>query len=172
MPEKNIILVGFMGAGKSTVAAALVRCSNYHLLDLDAEIESRSGLKIQEIFRQQGESAFRDLESAALSALRGRKGLVVATGGGILGRPENRELIGDIGQVVYLRTPFATLQKRLEFCSDRPLIKEQPDWHVLEALFSSRIPFYETADLIIDTNNKKPEEIATEILLRLAEAQD
>jgi shikimate kinase len=170
MPEKNIILVGFMGAGKSTVSAELVRCGNYHLLDLDADIERRSGLTIQEIFRQQGESVFRDLESAALSALRGQKGLVVATGGGILGRPENRELIRSIGRVVYLRTTFSTLQKRLKLSSGRPLIKEQPDWHALEALLSSRTPFYETADLIIDTNNKKPEEIATEILLRLAEA--
>lgn len=169
MAAKNIILVGFMGAGKSTVALELVRCGKYDLFDIDAEIERRSELKIQEIFRQHGESAFRDWESSLLSELIGQKGLVVATGGGILGRPENRELIRSIGLVVYLRTSFATLQSRLKVSSHRPLVKEQPDWNALEALLLSRIPFYETADLIIDTCNKKPNEIAFEILHRLAE---
>lgn len=169
MTAKNIILVGFMGTGKSTVAVELVKRGNHRLLDLDAEIERQSGLSIREIFRQQGENVFRDSESSALSALRGLNGLVVATGGGVMGRPENRELIRSIGRVVYLRTPFTTLQKRLKLSSDRPLVKEEPDWNALEALLLSRIPFYETADLIIDTNDKKPEEIATEILQRLAE---
>lgn len=170
MPENNIILVGFMGAGKSTVAAELVKGGRYRLLDLDAEIERRSGLKIQEIFRQYGENAFRDLESASLAELRGQEGFVVATGGGILGRPENREMIRSIGRTVYLRTPFEILQGRLKISSERPLIKERPDWHALEALLLSRTPFYEMADLIIDTNNKNPQEIATEILNRLVEA--
>lgn len=169
MPEKNIILVGFMGTGKSTVAAELARRGNYHLTDLDIEIERRSGMTIQEIFRQQGESAFRDLESSALSKLRGQEGLVVAMGGGVLGRPENRELIQSIGRVIYLRTTFATIQRRLKLSCERPLVKEKPDWNALEALLLSRTPFYEAADLIIDTNNKSPEEIATEILQRLAE---
>lgn len=170
MSERNIILVGFMGAGKSTVAAELVKCGNYHLFDLDAEIERRSGMKIQEIFRQHGESCFRDLESTVLSELRSQQGLVVATGGGALGRPENRELIRSLGCTVYLRTSFAVLQRRLKFSSERPLVKEQPDWNALETLLLSRTPFYETADLIIDTNNKNPEEIASEILNGLAEA--
>lgn len=170
MSGKNIILVGFMGAGKSTVAAELVRCGKYMLFDTDAEIERQSGLKIQDIFSQHGESAFRDWESSTLSELVGRDGLVVATGGGILGRPANRELIRSIGRVVYLRTAFSVLQNRLKVSSHRPLVKDQPDWNELEALLLSRIPFYETADLIIDTTNKKPNEIAIEILRRLAEA--
>ena len=169
MPVKNIILVGFMGAGKSTVAAELARCGHYRLFDLDAEIERRSGLKIQDIFRQHGEGVFRDLESSALSELLGQKGLVVATGGGVLGRPENRALVQSIGSTVYLRTTFATIQSRIKLSSERPLVKEQPDWKALETLLLSRTPFYEAADLIIDTSNKNPEEIATEILQRLAE---
>jgi shikimate kinase len=147
----------------------LVKCGNYHLVDLDIEIERKAGMSIQEIFRQRGESAFRDLESLALSELRGRKDLVVATGGGILGRPENRESIRAVGCTVYLRAPFSTLQRRLKLSSDRPLVKEQPDWHALETLLISRIPFYEMADLIVDINNKNPEKIATEILHKLAE---
>lgn len=165
----NIILVGFMGAGKSTVAEELVTAGDYRLVDLDAEIERRERMKIQEIFRQRGENIFRDLESAALTQLLDQDGLVVATGGGVLGRPENRTLIHSIGCVVYLRTPFAVLQRRLKSSSERPLVKEQPDWNALESLLLSRTPFYEMADLIVDTNNKNPNEIATEILHRLAE---
>lgn len=169
MSDNNIILLGFMGAGKSTVAAALVRYGNYQLLDLDADIERRRGMTIQEIFRQSGESFFRDLETSALSELCGKNGIVVATGGGIMGRPENRELIRAIGRTVYLRTNFTTLQSRLKHSLARPLITAQPDWSALETLYLSRIPFYETADLIIDTTNKKPDDIAIEILKRLAE---
>jgi shikimate kinase len=170
MTDKNIILVGFMGAGKSTVAAELVKCGHFQLLDLDTEIERRAGMTIQEIFQQHGESAFRDLESSALFGLRGREGLVVATGGGILGRQENRELLRSIGRTVYLRATFSTLQDRLKFSSERPLVKDRPDWNALKDLLLSRTPFYETSDLIIDTNNKKPDEIAAEILQKLAEA--
>lgn len=169
MATANIVLVGFMGAGKSTVAAELVKDGDYLLVDLDAEIERLAGMNIQEIFRQQGESAFRDLESLALQKLCGQVQLVVATGGGILGRPQNRDLIRTIGRVVYLRAPFSTLKKRLNLSRARPLVKEQPDWKALEALFLGRSSFYETADLIIDTENKKPAAIATEILHRLVE---
>lgn len=170
MTVENIILVGFMGAGKSTVAAELLKCGDFGLLDLDAEIERVAGMSIQEIFRQQGESAFRDLESLALSKLRGQEGLVVATGGGILGRLQNRELIRTIGRVVYLRATFSALQQRLRRSTERPLVKEEPDWHALEALLLSRTPFYEMADLIVDTDNKDPSAIAREILQRLTEA--
>lgn len=169
MSEKNIILIGFMGAGKSTVAVELVRYGHFCLLDLDAEIERMAGISIQEIFRQRGESAFRELESQSLQELVGQKRLVVATGGGILGLSQNRDLIKSIGRTVYLRATFPALQKRLSRSIHRPLVKEQPDWMALESLLLSRIPLYETADLIIDTDNKTPKEIATEILHKLAE---
>ena len=170
MAAENIFLVGFMGAGKSTVAAELVKCGNFRLIDLDAEIERMAGMSIQEIFRKSGEGAFREMESLALQGLQDKEGLVVATGGGILGRPQNRELIRTIGRVVYLRATFPALQKRLRLSTERPLVKEQPDWHALETLLLSRTPFYETADMIVDTDNKDPKEIATEILQTLAEA--
>jgi len=171
MAAENIFLVGFMGAGKSTVAAELVKCGDFRLIDLDTEIERMAGMSIQEIFRQSGEGAFREMESLALQRLlHDKKGLIVATGGGILGRPQNRKLIRAIGRVVYLRATFPALQKRLRLSTERPLVKGQPDWHALEALLHSRTPFYETADLIVDTDNKDPKEIATEILQRLAEA--
>ena len=167
MAAKNIILVGFMGAGKSTVAVELVECANHRLLDIDAEIEQRIGLSIQAIFRQHGESFFRDQETLSLAELRGQNGLVVATGGGIVCRPENRGLLRSLGFVVYLRATFLELQKRLSLSTDRPLIKEDPDWHALEVLFQSRSPFYEMADFIVDTDNKEPKVVAREILQRL-----
>lgn len=171
MVKENILLVGFMGTGKSTVAAELAKSGDFMLVDLDAVIERMAGMSVQEIFRQCGETAFRDLESTALSELSGSSGLVVATGGGILGRPENRKLVHVIGRVVYLRTPFATIQARLKLSKVRPLVKDEPDWHALETLLMGRIPFYEMADMIIDTDNKMPAEIAWEILQRLREVQ-
>lgn len=170
MSEKNIILVGFMGAGKSTVAAELVKYGNYRLFDLDAEIERRSGLSIREIFRQHGESYFRDLETSSLAELHCQKGLVVATGGGIVCRAENREILRSIGFVVYLRATFAEMQKRLRSSTDRPLIQEKPDWSTLEILFQQRSPFYEMADFTVDTDNKDPKALAREILQRLGES--
>jgi shikimate kinase len=170
MAAKNIILVGFMGAGKSTVTIELVRGGNYRLLDLDAEIERQSGLSIREIFRQHGEKFFRDLETLSLAKLCGQNGLVVATGGGVVGRSENRELLRSIGFVVYLRASFSELQKRLSTSTDRPLIKEEPDWNALEILFQSRSSFYEIADFIVDTDNKEPKALAREILQRLGES--
>ena len=167
--KKNIILVGFMGAGKSTVAVELVKCGNYRLLDLDAEIERQSGLSIQEIFRKHGEISFRDLETSALAELHGQHGLVVATGGGIVGRPENRDLLQSTGYIIYLRATFSELQKRLKSSTDRPLIKDEPDWHALEVLFQSRSPFYELADFIVDTDNKEPKVLALEILQQLGD---
>jgi shikimate kinase len=172
MFKKNIILVGFMGAGKSTVAVELVRYGNYRLLDLDAEIERRRGLSIREIFCQHSESFFRDLETTSLANLRCQNGLVVATGGGIVCRAENRELLRSIGFVVYLRVTFSELKKRLKFSTDRPLINEKPDWSALEVLFQSRSAFYEMADFIVDTDNKEPKVVAHEILQRLGESLD
>lgn len=170
MSGNNIILVGFMGAGKSTVAAELARKSGLSLVELDAKIEEKAGISIREIFELSGEEKFRDLESSALRELYGKDKLVISTGGGILGRPQNRELVKGLGKTVYLRAPFLTLKNRLGFSRARPLVKEQPDWVALESLFLSRTPFYEMADLIIDTDNKKPVEIATEIIQLLMEA--
>lgn len=172
MAAKNIILVGFMGAGKSTVAVELVMYGNYRLLDLDAEIERQSGMNIRGIFRQHGEIFFRDLETSALAELPCQNGLVVATGGGIVCRPENRDLLRSAGFVVYLRATFPELQKRLRSSTDRPLINEKPDWSALEVLFQRRSPFYEMADFIVDTDNKEPKIVAHEILQRLGESLD
>lgn len=171
MPGNHIILVGFMGAGKSTVAAELANQSGLSLVELDAEIEQKAGISIREIFEKYGEEKFRDLESSVLQELVDKDKLIISTGGGILGRPRNRELMKGLGKTVYLRAPFLTLKSRLGFSRARPLVKEQPDWVALESLFLSRAPFYEMADLIIDTDNKKPVKIATEIIQLLMEAK-
>lgn len=172
MHERNIVLVGFMGSGKSTVARVLTGCCGYRLVDLDAEIERVAGEPIAEIFRRRGETVFRDLESAALAGCVGAERIVLATGGGILGRPANRETMRRIGIVVYLRARAETLRHRLAGSTERPLINQARDWNEIERLLHSRMPLYEGADLIVDTDDRQPESIAQEILQHIREQQD
>lgn len=165
---KIIILIGFMGAGKSSIAVALSR-KGYIPLDLDRDIETRSGMTIQDIFTRQGESAFRDLEEAALKCLDPLVDTVIATGGGVVGRASNWNTMRQLGCIVYLRTQWETLQGRLNGSEDRPLINSAKRWEEVRALWESRLPLYEQADVIVDTDGRDPDAIAAEIILRTAE---
>ena len=151
-PHSNIFLTGFMGAGKSTVGRRLAQRLGYCFADLDQLIVAREGMPIAEIFAAHGESYFRDCEAAVLTAQTGTEHTVFATGGGIVGRNENRALMKQLGQVVYLRTSWPTLERRLARSSGRPLADPQQGWEKIRQLWQSRLPWYEEADLVIDTD--------------------
>jgi len=163
----NIVLVGFMGAGKSTVGAELARLGGLRLIDLDHLIVSRQGCSIREIFRQDGEEAFRDYEALALERLAGLSRAVIATGGGIVGRPGNWLAMRRLGPVVYLRADWDTLCRRIGDDPDRPLADRRSGDEKLRRLWEKRVPLYEQADLVVDSTQGTPAQVAALILERL-----
>jgi shikimate kinase len=166
-PNHNIFLTGFMGAGKSTVGRRLAQRLGYRFADLDQLIIAREGLQIAEIFAAHGESYFRDCEAAVLTAQAGTEHTVFATGGGIVGRDQNRALLKQLGTVVYLRSSWPTLERRLARSSGRPLADPQQGWDKIRQLWQSRLPWYEEADLVIDTDQLKLNDVVREIISRL-----
>ncbi len=164
---RNIILVGFMGAGKSSVGRELARLTGLRLVDLDRLIIDRQGRPIKEIFAEEGEESFRGYETEALRSLADSDGLVVATGGGVVGRPGNWELMCRMGPVVYLRASWPVLRSRITGCRERPLAAADRGEDQVEGLLRQRLPLYEQADLIVDTDRKTIPEIAEEIRLEI-----
>lgn len=131
---QNVVLIGMPGCGKTTVGQALARECNRVFVDADEEIVKAAGKSIPEIFSQDGEAAFRSLETAVLSQLGKRSGLVLATGGGCVTRPENHPLLHQNGQVFWLRRELSSLPTE-----GRPLSQS----HSLESLYTARKPLYE-----------------------------
>ena len=152
-----------MGAGKSTVGLAVAHALSLPLIDLDALIVEVAGKSIKSIFYDDGESTFRDYESSCLGRLSSRPPSVIATGGGIIGRNENRTFMRDNGTTVYLAAEWATLQQRLEGTTDRPLAGLCADMAKTRELFLDRCPLYEQADLVIQTDQKTVQEIVDDI---------
>ena len=165
MPE-NIVLIGFMGCGKSTVGRELQQRLGYPLVDMDTEIEKLAGKPITRIFAEDGEPAFRAMETALLreiSATGGRH--IVSTGGGVIGRPENRELLRGLGFVVWLHAPPAVILERTSRNRDRPLLHDDDPAAKIASLLGEREPLYrETSHLRIDTAGLDSTELATGIL--------
>ncbi len=160
---KNIFLIGFMGAGKTTVGKILAKRLKLAFIDLDGMIEKELNLTIQEIFSRYGEDFFRDAETKALRSIADKDRYVVATGGGVVLREENWETMEGNGITVYLRAPAGVLWSRVKNNTSRPLLQVENPFERFCELFSRRIPQYEKADLIVDTENVSPEYVAIEI---------
>lgn len=143
-----IILIGLMGCGKTTVGKMLSKRTGMPLLDTDAIIEEQTGLSIPDIFREYGEAHFRSLETALLRYLLEQKiqpAPIISTGGGIVVRPENREILRRLGFTVWLNVSVRTLLHRTRLSTNRPLL-QSPDRHaILSRLLSERRPFYREA---------------------------
>ncbi len=152
-----------MGAGKTTVGRILANKLSLTFLDLDEVIEKDLKLTIQEIFSKYGEDFFRDAETKALKSIAKNERQVVATGGGLVLRHENWETMGKHGVIVYLRAPAEVLWSRVRGNTSRPLLQVENPFERVCALLSKRIPLYEKADLIVDTENIAPEDIAKKI---------
>ena len=152
-----------MGAGKTTIGQALADNLDMPYVDLDSLIIMTVGKSIKTIFSEDGESAFRDVETSCLRSLSNAAPTVVSTGGGIVGRQENRAFMQDIGTTVYLAAEWATLKQRLEGTTDRPLVGKDNNWAVTKELFLGRCPLYELADLVIRTDQRTVQEIVDEI---------
>jgi shikimate kinase len=155
-----VYLVGMPGSGKSTVGPELARRLGVPFVELDAEIEVAAGRTVREIFEQDGEAAFRELEAAALQDSASRDPSVVSCGGGVVLEPANRVTLRASGEVVFLSVPLDVLKRRVRPAEDRPLIRHEED---LERLFREREPLYrEFAAHVVDAAGT-PEEVAEAI---------
>ncbi len=163
----NILLTGFMGAGKTTVGKKLAKRLGYFFIDTDREIEKEQGCSITEIFKYGGEECFRDLETDILQKLQTKQNLVIATGGGMVLRNENRSLMQSLGTRVFLKVELQELMHRLKKDKKRPLLqKSKPEEHILEML-QQRKSIYEEAECIIDTTYLSPHQMVTEIIRKI-----
>lgn len=165
---KGIILIGFMGAGKTTIGKLLSKKTMMEHIDFDDKIVEEIGMTIQEYFDLYGEEAFREKETAVLQRYFNHN-QVVSTGGGIVMRAENRELLKQMAPVVYLKTDPKVFIPRLkkDHHTVRPLVVSKSAEEI-EAVFKPRIPLYEeSASIIVSTDNRTPEEIVDEILNNL-----
>lgn len=167
---RNIILEGFMGSGKTTVSEILSDRLGLELMDTDATIEDTEGRSISSIFREDGEEAFRDMETELLTMIAGDhlRDMVISLGGGMPVREKNRELLKKSGKVVYLKASPETIYERVKGDATRPLLQGEDPLLRIKELMEGRSDVYdEAADLIIDTDNKTPDEICDEIIREL-----
>ena len=150
----NIVIIGLMGCGKSSVGRIVSHKIGFKFVDTDQLIVEAAGCSIPKIFEQEGEAGFRLRESAALRSLLGTRGHVIATGGGIVTQPHNLPLLQHLGYVVWLDASVATLHRRTAGGHDRPLLNEEDPKAKLERLLAARKDLYKTlADQRITTDN-------------------
>lgn len=150
-PAAAVVLVGMMGAGKTTVGREYARRHGLRFVDCDHELEARTGVSVTTIFEVEGESGFRRREAQLLDELTHEQGLVLATGGGIVLAPENRAVLRERGVVVYLNVPAAILWERTRNDKNRPLLQVPNPRVRIETLYSQRDPLYrEVADIIVE----------------------
>ena len=163
----NIVLTGFMCAGKTTIGRKLAKLLEYNFIDTDMEIEEDQGCSIEDIFKYGGEECFRDMETKILEKLKNVKNSVIATGGGIILREYNQGMLNQIGRQVYLKVPKKELLQRLKKVKNRPLLKNIDAETALEKMFKDRSLLYEKAECIVDTGHQTPQQIASEIFRKL-----
>ena len=167
--DKNILLIGFMGAGKSTVSAKLSELLAMEIMEMDAHIQEKEGMSIKEIFAVNGEEYFRNCESNTLIELREKKHMVVSCGGGVPLREKNVELMKNSGYVVWLTATPEAIYERVKDSTERPLLNGNMNVPFIQNLMESRREKYErAADIVIDTTGKEIEEICEELLQKLS----
>ncbi len=152
----NIILVGLMGAGKSTIGRSLAKALHKDFYDSDRVIEERTGVDISTIFEIEGEQGFRDREEQVIKELCELDNIILATGGGCVLRENNRSNMKKSGHVIYLRTSAELLYSRIRFDKSRPLMQTESPIDTLKKLLDDRESHYmETADIVIMTGKQK-----------------
>lgn len=161
MKADKVYLVGFMGAGKTSVARALARRLDWQFEDIDATIERQERRDIPTIFRQDGEPYFRAREREVLVELIGAHGMVVATGGGTFADAANRALMLRDGVVVWLDAPFSTILTRIPLDGRRPLAADRLE---MERLYNQRLPAYRQAHTRVDAGTGSIEELVEQIV--------
>jgi len=162
----RIALIGFMGSGKSTVGSILARKLGYRFVDLDSEVENKAGQRIADIFKNQGEPAFRALEAECLRAVADSAGIVIAAGGGTPLQNANRIFFQVSASTFFLQTTLETALSRAGSDDSRPLLAQEPA--EVKRLFESRAETYLGLGRAVNTEGKTPIEIAESIMEALS----
>jgi shikimate kinase len=171
-PEKSsnvphrIALIGFMGSGKTTVGRLVATKLGYRFLDLDILITENAGKSIREIFEEDGEESFRRIESDTLYSVREMNRLVIATGGGAPIRQENQEFFENLATTFYLEVSFKEFLDRAGRDPARPMLDRSEE--EVKQLYKSRLPIYRSLGQRVITDSRTPQDIAAEILKKLA----
>ncbi|MBQ5674616.1 MAG: shikimate kinase [Lachnospiraceae bacterium] len=163
---KNIVLMGFMGAGKTTIGKKLAKALEYEFIDTDEWIEKEQGRKISDIFAEDGEAVFRDMETDLLKRLQGREEkFVLSIGGGMPVREQNRALLRNLGIVIYLKTSKEEIIRRVSGNKNRPLLQGGDLEEKVTNLMNARAQIYvETAHVEVITDGKTPSKVVENIM--------
>lgn len=163
MIKKNIVLIGFMGCGKTTVGKKLANVLKVDFYDTDEIIEEKTKMSISEIFTEYGEDNFRQREATVIESLCERKGVIISTGGGVVIKPYNMKLLKKNGVIIWLKASLESILQRLKDNTSRPLLYKK-DFNKINELYNMRNRlYYYYSDICIDTNGKNIKDIALEI---------
>jgi shikimate kinase len=161
---KNVVLTGFMGTGKTKVGRELARLLDMKLVDVDAEIERSQKMTIKEIFRLFGEPGFREIETEIIKKISENMNIIISTGGGAVLKQENMDIFRKNAIIICFTAAPETILKRTSNNTERPLLQVENPLEKIKELLDFRKPFYEKADVMIDTEGKTPLQIAEEII--------
>lgn len=163
--KKNIILIGFMGCGKSTLSHYMAKHYALQEIDLDAQIVQTEDMPISEIFAQKGEAYFRTCETQSIIGLANTQNSIISCGGGAVLKPENVSLLRSLGKIVLLTATPATIYNRVKHSTARPILNDNMSEEYIAQLMQKRMQAYtQAADIIVSTDEKSIATIATEIL--------
>jgi shikimate kinase len=167
--KSNIAIIGFMGAGKSSVGRLLAQKLNMQFNETDTMIENHAGEPIAEIFKNQGEPGFRKIEAEVTAIIAGSNGTVISCGGGVILNPSNIEQLKTNSLIVYLHAKPAAILQRVQLSKEvRPLLEVADPAKTIDDLMNFRRPLYEhAADIIVDTSDLTPEDVVSDIMAEL-----
>ncbi len=169
--NKNILLTGFMGTGKTTISHELHRMARMEEIDLDAYIVEKTGCSINEIFEKQGEQFFRNMETESLREILNKTGLILSCGGGTVLRTENVDLMKQNGKIVLLTAEPQTIYERVKNNNERPLLNQNMSIeYIAEFLEKRKSAYFQAADIIIRTDGRNIADICQEILNKTGKA--
>ncbi len=160
----NIVLTGFMGAGKTSVGKRLKEITGIEMVDTDDMIEEDASMPISEIFEKFGEPYFRELEKKAVAKASALENRIIVTGGGAVLKEENIKNLRKNGKIVYLHAPPEVLYKQVKDETQRPLLQVDVLLKKIRELLEYRAPFYANNDFVIDTSNMSVDEVAEEVV--------
>jgi shikimate kinase len=167
----NLALIGFMGAGKSSVGRIAAEQLQFRFVDTDELIEKRMGKTVTQIFAEQGEPAFRQMEQKVIEELAGKQKLVISTGGGVVLNPANLTSLKAHALVVCLWASPQVIWKRVRTQTQRPLLQTPDPLAKIRELLAQREPLYRQADVLVNTGSRPPKEVVQQVLHQFLQAR-